>query len=163
VAASLALLVLATVALLNINRLPTNEKLFAQNFAPFDNSGQSTKRGDSANGDELLNRALSLYDNEQYDEALVLFNQLNEQDPENALNLLYTANIFMSSDQFDEAIVYLKKIEEMDKGVKSITNWYLGLCFVKKGETEEAKKYLELVANSKSYYSPKAKKILDKL
>lgn len=48
VAASLALMVLAAIALLNINRLPTNEKLFAQYFVPFDNSGPTTKRGDSA-------------------------------------------------------------------------------------------------------------------
>ena len=92
VAASLALLVLATVALLNINRLPTNEKLFAQNFAPFDNSGTTTRNGESANGDELLKRALLYYNIEEYELALERFQEINAENPNQPLYLMYEGN-----------------------------------------------------------------------
>jgi len=164
VAASLALMVLAAIALLNINRLPTNnEKLFAQNFQPFDNSSPTTRGGDSANGDELLRNALSYYNGEQYEQAYELFHNYNTQNPDQPLYLMYEGNALMKLGRFDAAVQQFERILDLDTGLNVYANWYVGLCLVKQGDLESAREYLEVVANSKSSESIKAQKILDKL
>lgn len=59
---------------------------------------------------------------------------------------------------------YINQEDTSDNTVLAgFRNWYLGLCYLKTNQVEEAKKIFEIISDNKSYNNKKASKILRKL
>ena len=85
---------------------------------------------------------------------------------ENANNpraLVYKGCAEMELNKIEEAINTFQQLLAQHNDYKDMANWYLALCYLKKGDEAEVKNRLELVtADDKPYYD-KAQLLLKEL
>jgi len=166
IAASLTLLLVTSIALININQTPTNQKLYADYFTPFENYGN--KRSADKVEQNYWNLALAYYDLGKYDSALANFERIQIKDFKGSINdpsfPLYKGNTLMKLERYDDAIALFNGMVEDDDGMVIYAKWYLSMCYLHENNTEKLVPLLEEIAQVKSsYFSDKAEKILDKL
>ncbi len=115
----------------------------------------------------LLNDAISLYDNNQFDESLAKFNQLLSKDSKNSYALYYRGMIFDSKGKKQEAINDLKKAYDLNKDF-TICNYLIASDYDELGKYKEAYNYYLSYANSdvpedeyKKYAKDRAQELKD--
>ena len=166
VAASLTLLLVTSIALININQTPTNQKLYAEFYEPFENSG--TKRSMENVTENAWKLALVYYDNGNYERALENFNKVIVSDYKGTIHHpsfpLYKGNTLMKLNKHQEAIQIFEGMLKDDDGMILMAKWYLSMCYLHENNPEKFVPLLEEIAQVKSsYYSDKAEKILNQL
>lgn len=159
IAAAIALLFVIGYALL-FNRADT-ESVFDQYYSPYYNVLDGTER---SVGNENTDLAMRLYDQQRYEEALLVFEEAITQNPQNTGLLFYKAISHLSLEQPDSAIATLNHIvNQPDNQFQEPAQWYLGLSYLQKGNTEKAKTQFETIESSNNSYSDRARNILDAL
>lgn len=142
-----------------INLKDLLDEIFNDFFIPFENI--LTTRSDSENDEELL-KAMSLYSAGDYNNASKLFKQLLKKNPGDLVLNFYYGISELAQENFDGSKKLFKKIILNDKDLlKDLARWYLGLSYLKSGNTKSAKKHFELLENKCSFFDPG--KILKKL
>lgn len=134
----------ATILILSVTWLLTrpseNEKIFSQYFQP--DPGLVTSMGVS--DDYRFNRAMVDYKAGKYNEAIIAWKLLLNQDPQNDTLNYFIGSAFLANDEVSESIPFLEQVS-VDK--ESIFNedavWYLALAYVKTGMNEKAIAILE--------------------
>jgi len=111
-------------------------------------------------GMQNLSNIMHLYDNGNYQKALLGLNQLNKN---NSAVILYKGICYMHLDKFDRAIQEFEKLYLKKNQYKEHADWYTGLCYLKKGYKIAAIKHFEYIAQSDSYYKNEAQKIVNRL
>ena len=157
-AASVALVVAAWFLIPMMNQSPG--ELYTAYFEPYPNTFQPTLRGDAPT--DRRSEAFRAYDQENYQMAATLFNELLKEDKDpGMLLLLGNANLVM--DKNEEATrnfsALLTDFDEFDMQAK----WFLSLCYLKTGEVEKAQKLLRELGNTEIHYATKAKELLKKV
>lgn len=119
----------------------------------------------SRSGDVDLVEALKHYQQKDYENAIVLFNEILKEQPANFSIRFYTAISYIETKQFYEAIEYFNKIIEHNNNLYvEPSQWYLGLSYLGNHQPNLAVTQFEKVAEDPySYYHEKAKEILDRL
>ncbi|MCK5104935.1 MAG: hypothetical protein KAR17_19065, partial [Cyclobacteriaceae bacterium] len=164
IAASISLVMVTSITLFNINTTPSNQKLYADYFEPFENHG--TKRGTSEKGKNHWKMALFYYDIAEYEKALENFNNVNSN--KGAINYpsfpLYKGNTLMMLDKHDEAKrIFLQMLED-DDGMIIQAKWFLSMCYLYENNTEKLLPLLtEISEIHASSYSKKAQEILNQI
>lgn len=160
--------VAATVALLvgfsavNLLWFKSGQKIADSYFQPYEIT--STNRSAPTDADRTLRVAMEKYQNRNYKEAVVLFEKLLDNDPDQMVTQFYKGiSNFEIAEYQDAGKSFSKVIEHDDNLYIEQAKWYLGFCYLKTEEKEKAIKQFTEIANSDSYYSEKAKKILRKL
>jgi len=160
IAASIALMIVTSIAFFNINTAPSNQKLYAAYYAPFENYG-NIRSPEKADQNQWKN-ALYYYDNEDYKNALENFNNIstNKGAINNPSFPLYKGNTLMMLDRYDEAKrIFLRMLED-DDGLIIQAKWYLSMCYLYENNTEKLVPLLEEIAIVQaSSYSQKAREI----
>lgn len=95
----------------------------------------------------LLNDAISKYEAEKYDEALIDFNKLISKNGNNDYALYYRGMIYDSKNKHNEAITDLKKAYEINKDF-TICPYMLASNYDALKKNKEAMEYYEMYANS---------------
>ena len=164
VAAMLAILIVSSVLLSNH---PNAGRLYADFYNPFtvDESGISTTTSTGA----IIAQCIFNYNHGRYQQAIAALtelknqNELDELPPESTftLGLAYLAVNDLSNAQstFEDHLNHYDAYENE-------TSWYLGLTYLKKGETQEAREILGKVAASDSAFAKQARSLnrrLDKM
>lgn len=158
-AAAAAVSILLVVSFL----LPSNDshdELFATYFTAYPNLFEATMRGSSTSTKRT--EAFQAYENKEYEKAVVLFEELiQEQDDPEVLLLLGNANLILGDVEKakENLITLINEFDNLDIPAK----WYLSLCYVKSGDKENARKLLSELGGRDISYAKRAKELLEKV
>ena len=94
-----------------------------------------------------LNKAISLYENEKYNDALNSFNQILDSDKSNSYAYYYRGMIYDAKNQRQNAINDFKKAYELNKEFE-ITNYLIAVDYDSLENYKEAYTYYNKYANS---------------
>jgi tetratricopeptide (TPR) repeat protein len=134
-------------------------EIFNEFFIPFENI--LTTRSDSDRDEDLL-KAMSLYSKGDYKTASLLFKRLLKKNPGDLVINFYFGISELALENFDGSKKIFKKIILNDKDLlKDLARWYLGLSYLKSGNTKSAKKLFESLKNKSSFFD--SEKILQKI
>lgn len=138
---------------------PTNEQLFADNFAPYQDV--LTAKNDTFN---LQAMAMKAYNDKQYGAATNSLKKLYQTDPENTAYQLYLGISLLGDDKPIEAIHYLEKVSKSQSDFSDQAEWYLALAHLANKDSSLAKAVLTHIAKSDIHDRKKeAKKLLEEL
>lgn len=115
--------------------------------------------------DDDSDKAMQKYEQKDYSGAAVDFEAALKKDPNNYNALFYSAVSYLGTGETDKAIANLNKVlEKKDGEFFDAAQWYLSLAYIKKNDTQNARKNLaELKRNSKSKYQKQAEQTLNEM
>lgn len=124
---------------------PNYERLYAENFEPYPNVVAPLVRSGSLQ-DSQLKEAFRYYDTEDYTRAAAAFKAAYDNDQIGSANFYYAISV-MADGKIDRAIIALEDPDwQIPENYQEATYWYLGLSYLKLGNKESARMYLEKVA-----------------
>lgn len=157
-AAIIGILIVGKVLLTNFTQSP--ERLFQAYFTVYKNSFEPTVRGTAA--PTKRTKAFQAYDQQDYQNAAVLFRELLQTKEEpGILLLLGNANLILGNveEAKDNFTRLNKNFDEFDIQSK----WYLSLCYLKSGDVDHARDILKELGSTEISYANRAKELLDKV
>ena len=158
--ASLAVLLSLGVLLKVQHKKLTNQQIYQRHFEPY----EVTMVYRSAETEDLLRRAVTAYDAQQFTAAIGLFEQLLQSYPDEMEYQLSLGISYMETDQYDKAGgKFTKIIDHNDNLFIEQAEWYLGFCYLQTGQNTEARTHFREIARSSSSFNTKAKNILRKI
>ncbi len=137
-----------------------SEPIFEAYFKPFPNIFEPNLRSNTEPTSRTL--AFLAYDQGDYKRASALFAALiKEKEDPGMLMLLGNSNLMLektkeAKENFMDLIV---NYNDLDLEAK----WYLGLCYLKTAEIEQARNVFTEISRSENSYSVKASEVLEKL
>ena len=136
---------------------PTPEKLFAENFQPY--QVVNTFRGE----EQPIDKGMDLYGSGRYAEAI---NAMENALANDAYNLpqyyFYLGISCLANNNTDKAINYLQKTISTDNDFVQQANWYMALAYLKKNDKLQAKKILNEIASTQGAFKQTEAKELEK-
>lgn len=161
VAAASIILFVATFGMtyFTTNQNSLEERLYDSYYEPFQNNTNSFFNSSS------LIEAKKKYNNQEYDIAWFLIENLPNSIKIEAEKTLYAGLTLMELERYPEAINKFKSLQTDEEQIviNSINQWYLALCYLKTERRTDAIDVLEKIVANKSYNHSEAKKILKKL
>ena len=163
-AAASAALLLATGGLIQrlSNHDLSNELIFDKYYSPYEVT--VTYRSGNAEVDKILLNALEKYDNQEYEQALSLFEKvLLKKQNDMAVNL-YTGITYMENQNYKNASASFNHIISDNNNLFiEQAKWYLAMCYVKTENDQKAKEVLNELIAENSYYKEIAQKVIKDL
>lgn len=159
-AASIIILILVSASLfLFLPRQSSNTKLF-EKYYDSDRPVHVTRSGDVD-----LVEALRNYQQKNYEEAILLFNDVLITDPNNSAIRFYTGISFIETEKFTDAISCFQEIIRNNHSLYvEPAEWHLGLSYLRNGDEDLAvAQFKKVAADDISYYNSKATKILEQM
>jgi tetratricopeptide (TPR) repeat protein len=162
-AASVALLI-ATGGLIQRISSPdmANGEVFEKYYAPYEIT--VTHRSGNTEVDRLLLNAFEKYEEKNFEQALVLFEEVLEtRNNDMALNL-YSGISYMEEEKYQKAKTSFDNIiSDKDNLFIEQAKWYLGMCYLKTENTDKAEDVFNEIVKEESYYKDVAVKVLKDL
>jgi tetratricopeptide (TPR) repeat protein len=135
----------------------------SQTYHSYFQAPQWTPQRTVASDMGVLQRANAYFLNGEYDKALVLYDQAIQEKDEKFVFQFYKASTLQNLEKFEEAIPeYASVIDHGDNIFVEEAEWYKALCYIKMGETEEARNQLLAIISHNGYYAGDAKAVLRK-
>jgi len=162
-AATLALL-LATGGIVNQLTQPDydNHEIVDKFYQPYEVT--VTYRSGNTETDRLLLTALQRYEDENYEQALLLFEQLLEKRSDDMAVNLYSGISYMEVEKYQKATHSFQTIITDNNNLFiEQAEWYLAMCYLKTEDNAKAKELLDELINKESYYKEMAKRIKNEL
>ncbi len=161
IAASMALLIIGSIGLYSHLSNPGNSpsELYNQFYEPYETYTwvRSAEKGSM----DMIGQALENYENNNYEKAWKLFSQVLHSNKDNLMASFYGAIAGMETGRHQESITLLKNIIKRGQSlVYQQAKWYLGLCYLKTGQNQEAKSVFISLGQESTYYKAKVKEIL---
>ena len=129
----------------------TKTKEYLQKAIAFNNNNTQAieylKAIEDSEKSKLLNDAIALYDEKNYNESLIKFNELLSKDNGNSYAFYYRGMIYDTKEQRVEAIADLKKAYELNKDF-TICNYLIASDYDALGKYKDAYSYYLAYANS---------------
>jgi len=159
IAASIGLLItIAGTLYFIIDKSYTSEELYSQYYEPF--YPDIELRGEDSN-EIVYSEAIEKYYCGEYAEAIRLFNSVIQHDSQNAQAQIFLGNALMNEENLVDAIKVFEKIIHKDDNIYvTYADWYLGLCYLKNEEAENARVLFEKIVEQNSYWKQQASDIL---
>ncbi len=159
IAAAACILVLVAFGSYYILRPVSPDAIFEKSFKPYPNT--ITTKGLNK---KLLNAGMYYYDLTKYDSAVLFFNKILDNNPQNTEVVFFKGICFLSVGNADDAVLSLNKVVSDNLSpYGNPARWYLALAYLKTGDNEKAKETLLEIIKSNSTYSKDASRILKKL
>ena len=156
IAASLTLIfVVLYIALIDTSKT-TTDQIFADNFQPFSYTDSRTS--------ESAPFGFMLYEDGKYQESIAELKKL-PMDTTHRLLQIYLASALLATGQTEEAIKELELFipDESDQFLKQYKQWYLGLAFLKSGDTSKATEEFKSLIFSGGLYERQAQDIINQI
>lgn len=161
IAASLVL-ILSIAGLLSKNSPSSDAELYSQYYQPYETTG--IFRSGDALIDSKLTKALHQFNDQDYQAAIGLFDQVLEIDPNNPVSNFYSGIAYQQTGQTEKALIsYQNVIKDRDNLFIEQAQWYIGLCYLQDENRKKAYRQFTKIANSDSFYQEKASAILRKI
>ena len=140
----------------------SDSSLFSSYFEPY--PAYNTFRGET-DTKALIESAFQNYESKNFDAATSDFSQLTLTYPSNMAYKFYQGNALLAQQDFEQAQIIFSQVAESEDELFAVqAKWYLGLCYLGKGQKEEARKIFEaLREDAGSGYGNKAAKVLQEL
>ncbi len=138
--------ILLVLSLFWFSSRPINtQKLFAQNYSPYDLS--LAVRGDAPSA--KLMEANDLYRQGKFKSAIPIFEEIVSETPAQQLIRMGLANSYLENNQLEKAQQEYETIyHSNDPLLKDQSIWYLALLSIRQDDLPKAKTYLELLTNN---------------
>jgi tetratricopeptide (TPR) repeat protein len=162
-AASMALLI-ATGGLIQRIASPDmdSSEVFEKYYTPYEIT--VTHRSGNTEVDRLLLNAFEKYEEKNYEQALVLFEEVLETRKNDMALNLYSGISYMEEEKYQKAKTSFDNIiSDKDNLFIEQAKWYLGMCYLKTENTEKAEFVLKEIIKEESYYKDVAVKVLKDL
>ncbi len=160
VAATIVLLVAIGYLIMRETVEPDPSSLYMAYFEPYENVVHPIERGNPVQ--DLASRAFYAYENENYEEAIRLFGQLAEQEPDPYIDF-YSGIVLLQLNRDQEAVRRFQDYLASDGPLKDRAEWYLALGYLKLGELEKARELLTGLRDEEAFNAEKAGRILYEL
>ena len=158
-----AITILIVIGSFFYNSQPDYQDLYANNFEAYPNVIAPTVRGTEAPKESKVALAFQYYDNENYAKAAELFKTLYKETGEDYA-FFYQSVSLMAVGKTSKAITTLEQHNWNEpKDYQTITQWYVGLGYLKLKNKEKAKLHLKNVKVSGKSLAKQAKEILQKI
>ncbi len=143
------------------NRNFTTQKLLDRFYEP--DVASVTFRGTDSNKD-LLAKAMDLYNNKEYGQAIEIFETILQEDKSKIGLNLYSGISHMEIQKYSAANERFRRIidNKPNPFVESAT-WYLGMCYLFTENTDKALEQFETLVNTDGYYRRDAKRIIRRM
>ncbi len=126
---------------------PTPEKLFAQNFQPY--QVVNTFRGE----EQPIDKGMDLYASGRYAEAIKAMENALANDAYNLPQYYFYLGIScLANNNPDKAINYLQKTLSTDNDFMQQANWYIALAYLKKNDKLQAQKVLQEISTTQGAF-----------
>jgi hypothetical protein len=159
VAASLILLLGITGLL---SRQSSQGDIYQKYYTKYETSG--IVRSASLTADQTLTAALQKFDNQDYEAAISLFNEVICRDQNNMVGHFYAGVSLQETGKYLNAIKeYETVIIDKDNLFTEQADWYIGLCYLQTNENKKAYKQFKKIAKNEGFYQQKAQAILRKI
>lgn len=158
VAASLILLLSIT----GLSRYNSEKNVYQKFYSKYEANGIS--RSSDAMANKTLAAAMQKFNNQDYESAINLLQQVIAADKNNAVGHFYAGASLQEVGKYPDAIKeYQAVVVQKDNLFIEQAEWYIGLCYLQTNENKKAIKQFKKIANEKGYYQPKAVAILNKM
>lgn len=139
----------------------STESLYAQYFEPYKNVVQPIVRGEAVKTTKEL--AFKAYDEQNYKEAIVYFDDLLSTTPEPIIEF-YKANAQLQLGETETAILTLESRIKKTDTMYAEAQWYLALSYLKLNDKKKAEAYLKsLLQTNIPFKNKEAQLLLDQL
>ena len=162
-AASAALLVAAGGLVQRLNNPDLDSfAAFEKYYTPYEVS--VTYRSGNTEADRILINALERYEDHDYEQALVLFEEVLEYRQKDMAVNLYSGISYMEEEKYKKAANSFNDIiSDNDNLFIEQAKWYLAMCYLKTENTDKAEDVLNEIVQEESYYKSQAIKLLKDL
>lgn len=139
-----------------------NDELYLSYYQTYPNVVAPIVRGENAQDEKQ--KAFEVYEQENFPKAQILFHQLFEKTKEEYA-LFYESQSYFASGETKKGTELLESynFSDVKYPFKTQQRWYLALGYLKLGEIEKAKKYLQILISYENIQKENAQKLLDKL
>ena len=158
IAASVVLLLGLAYLILMPSNSGDPQALFASYYQPYPNIVNPIERS-AAN---IQNDGLSNYEQGNYQQAVMQFEEELKQFPQSDFRLFYQALAYLEVGDNENALKNLAQINEPGEFYHP-AQWYLALTYLKAENIDEAKNQLQVIADNPGDYQRRAIELLDKL
>ncbi|MBX9850155.1 MAG: tetratricopeptide repeat protein [Cytophagaceae bacterium] len=117
---------------------------------------------EESEGKNILNDAITKYQQKQYDAAIKDFEEILKTEPDNSQALYYNGLSYLELKNYDKAIANFEKVKPGDSLYED-AQWKKTIALTGKGDKENAKKLLQDIINSNGKYKVQAEEELKKL
>ncbi|MDY6800618.1 MAG: tetratricopeptide repeat protein [Bacteroidota bacterium] len=139
-----------------------NHQIFDKFYQPYEVT--VTYRSGNTETDRMLLNALQKYEDGNYEQALVLFEQLLEKRKDDMSINLYSGISYMEVAKYQKATQSFQTIITDNNNLFiEQAEWYLAMCYLKTEDNKKAKELLDELIKKESYYKEMAEKIKDEL
>lgn len=139
-----------------------NNKIVTEFYKPYDVT--LVNRSANTNITPMMREALYKYETQDYEEAIVLFKEILEINPQITASHLYSGISYLEIEQYKSAEKSLTAVlEHNDNLYMEQADWYLGMVYLLNEEKNKARMQFRKIKNSDGYYEDEARKILRKL
>ena len=136
-----------------------NNAIFEKYYTPYDVT--ITYRSGNTEVDRLLLNALERYEEKDYEQALILFEEVLETRENDLAVSLYSGISYMEEEKYQKATKSFNSIiSDNDNLFIEQAKWYLAMCYLKTEKTDKAQNVLNEIIKEESYYKDQAAKVL---
>ena len=113
---------------------------------------------------KILTEALQKYNDQDYNAAVDLFNEIIARDENNMVGHFYAGASLQETGKYPDAIKeYETVIIDKDNLFTEQAQWFIGLCYLQTNENKKAYQQFKKIAKNEGYYQQKAQAILNKI
>ncbi len=162
VAIAASLLTVVLLGYLFVPSASSPQELYAAHYQPFPNLINPAQRSTKVEEATVLEQAVRAYDEQQYDQAIALFEQGNALSAPGYT--FYHAASYLALNQPARAIPLLERVvQEKTDLFYEPSLWYLALAHLKANDPEAAKPYLQTLTEREGDYTEEAQELLEEL
>ncbi len=157
-----AVLLLSLLLFKSLTPAYTGDSIYSRYYEPLE-ANSYRLRGNSNEVNGKLQEGVDYYLLKEYSKAELAFNEsrkMNENLPE---VLLFSGLNHMGQNNFPAAISSFTDLLSAEDQFIPEAQWYLGLCYIKTGETLKARSLMETLSATEGIYKKKAQLILKNL
>ena len=152
----IGLAIAAAIALLVVVWNPFNSGGLYVQFAQHPSLALVEKSASS----ELIQKAEKAYTSGQYEAAYLALSEVLKSEPNNVQAKLALGISALETDRIEKAQSIFGELANGSSSLKTYGNWYLALSYIKQGENEKAKPFLEKIGNDEPLLKKKAENLL---
>lgn len=136
--------------------------IYQKFYTKYETAGIS--RSSNSSSDQKFALALQKYNNQDYQSALNLLQEVISKDENNIASHFYSAISLQELGKYKNAIEeYEVVVVDKDNLFMEQAEWYIGLCYIQTREDKKAIKQFKKISDEKGFYQQKALAILRKM
>ncbi|MGD0342782.1 MAG: tetratricopeptide repeat protein [Bacteroidales bacterium] len=140
----------------------STDRLFTRYFEPLSAISPVTRNAVASETNSYAS-AVESYNNKNYQAAAIGFSDAISQDPLNISPRFFMGITQLALGNYVQAENLLEDVISRQGEYIKEARWYLGLAYVKTGNSDKARECFEVLAKSPGFYSDRAEKILRRL